>query len=160
MILFQKDISYVNRVSSKMTFTVIIVIIMCGLFWVATNNRSNWLTSLFYCIPLAIFLNALFGSIRSSIEWISLIEVGEQNSCHIIIMRKNIVYKDINVAANELRFELKPFAGRYTYYKMLVYLNNEALSVQCEVDDWDRYKMQKVVQYFHPEDKMAKKKKL
>ena len=74
--------------------------------------------------------------------------------------KKDLVEIDILVPINELRFELKPIAGRYTYYKMLVYQNSNLLVTQWEVGNWQRYCMQKIIQYFHPDDKMAKKVKL
>jgi hypothetical protein len=160
MILFQKEMSYLNRIFSQMSILTLVLIFILGVIGFAFEDQPFWILLVVYSFPLIIFACLLFRSSRNAIYWISLIEVNKEDNCHIVIKYKDAIERDIDVLKSELKFELKPYEGRYTYYKLLVYKGSDLIVTQCAVDDWGRYKMQEIVQYFHPEDKMAKKKKL
>lgn len=160
MILFEKNVSYFNRLFTLLRVIIIIVIAMSLLFRAVTYKEHGWVAYWFYIIPVTIFLNSYFKCLKYSLHWISLIEIVEGNICHVVVKRKDKLEIDISVPISELKFELVPIPSRYTYYKLLVYYKSDLLVAQWELDEWRRYRMQKIIQYFHPDSRMAKQEKL
>jgi hypothetical protein len=64
---------------------------------------------------------------------------------------------DTIVSIEELRFKLEPIPRKVTTYKLHIFLEEKLIFTQYETGEMNRNKMQEILRYFNPEDKMARK---
>ncbi len=111
-------------------------------------------------LPTSIY--SYLRTYKECINWIELFTVDEDAQiCTLRLMQKDELFKELQIPVSRISCKLiaEPRGTSGGRYKLRIFNDGQFLFEQCDIII-NRYKLQEILRYFHPDAYMAKKKKL